>query len=133
MYKVKTKFQDLSAQSCQADSGVKSSTTTMENVTGGISIALSFLGKLNPLADSLAVFSYVLHLRNLVVDQEERPKTKVDWIEETLLLLLAIISLMSLILWLIPCGLTLPLIMAKMATILSFTLFSAAWQPKLPR
>lgn len=128
-----TKFQGLPAQSCQADPVAKSTSSTIENVTGGISIALSLMGKLSPLADALGAVSYCLHLKDLIVDQKKRPKTTIDWVEEILLLLLFIMSMISVILWLIPCGLTLPLMIGKTATILSFTLFSAAWQPKLPR
>lgn len=123
--------QDLPAQSCQADPVAKSTLTTIENVTGGCSIALSLLNKLNPCADAFAVVSYGLHIRSLIVDQSLRPKTMIDWVIEILLLLLVIISLISLIFWLISCGFVLPLKIAQTATILSFTLFSAAWQPTL--
>lgn len=128
-----TKPQHLPALSCQADPVAKSTSSTIENVTGGISIALSLLNKLNPLADALGFFSYSLHLKDLIVDQKKRPKTGIDWVEETLLLLLATISLISLICSIIPCGFILPLMVTKTATLLSFTLFSAAWQPKLPQ
>lgn len=126
-------FQDLPAQSCQADPVAKSTSTTIENLTGGISIALSLLNMWNPLADFLGFISYCIHVKNLMVDQRKRPKTMGNWVEEILLLLLAVISLTSLMLWLIPCGFILPLVISKTATVFSFTLFSAAWQPKLPR
>ena len=50
-----------------------------------------------------------------------------NWVEEILLLLLAFLSLTSLVSWLIPSGFILPLIMSQTATVFSFTLFSAAW------
>ena len=126
-------LQGLPAQSCQADPVAKSTSTTIENLTGGISIALSLLNMWSPLADSLGLISYSIHSKNLIVDQRKRPKTMENWVEEILLLLLAVISLISLMSWLIPSGFILPLIISKAATVFSFTLFSAAWQPKLPR
>lgn len=126
-------FQDLPAQSCQADPVAKSTSTTIENLTGGFSIVLSLLNMWNPLADLFGFISYCIHVKNLMVDQRKRPKTMENWVEEILLLLLAVISMTSLMLWLIPCGFILPLVISKTATVLSFTLFSTAWQPKLPR
>ena len=67
-------FQDLPAQSCQADPVAKSTSTTIENLTGGISIALSLLNMWNPLADFLGLISYYMHVKNLMVDQRKRPK-----------------------------------------------------------
>ena len=127
------KFQGLPAQSCQADPVAKSTSTTIENLTGGISIALSLLNMWSPLADFLGIISYCIHVKNLIGDQRKRPKIMENWVEEILLLLLAVISLISLMSWLIPSGFILPLIISKAATVFSFTLFSAAWQPKLPR
>ena len=126
-------FQDLPAQSCQADPVAKSTSTPIENLTGGFSIALSLLNMWNPLADFLGLISYCMHVKNLAVDQRKRPKTMENWVEEILLLLLAVISMTSLMLWLIPCGFILPLVISNTATVFSFTLFSSAWQPKLPR
>lgn len=40
-----------------------------------------------------------------------------NWVEEILLLLLAVISMTSLMLWLIPCGFIFPLVISKTATV----------------
>ena len=102
----------------------KTTLKTMENWTGSGSIVLSICQLCNPWADILTIISYLHHLILLTIDSSSRPKTVIDWVEESLLLLCTFISLLSL------CGVMIPTMIVKSATIISLTLFSAAWQPR---
>jgi len=53
--------------------------------------------------------------------KENRPKSWIDWVVEILLLICFVIAAMSV------CGICLPVTVMNIATVISFTLFSAAW------
>ena len=111
---------------CQAVPAVKKALKSTENLTGGVSIAMSIVQVGTHIADVLAVASYMTHLLQLCCDRNAKPKSWVDWVQEMILLFCAIVSLMSL------CSMCLPAMLVKITTVLSLTLFSAAWQPTLP-
>lgn len=121
----KNYYQDCLAR-CQADPAVKKALNSTENLTGFVSVAISILSMGNPVADAFTAGSYLAHIGKMICDLKQRPKTKIDWVQEMLLLFCFIASIVSL------CGMCLPILLVKIVTILSFTLFSAAWQPTLP-
>lgn len=74
-----------------------------------------------PLCDPLAVGSYAIHLLKMLLFKWDRPKDWIDWVVEILLLICFIIAVLSV------CGICLPVLVMNIATVISLTLFSAAW------
>ena len=57
---------------------MKKALNSTENLTGFVSVAISILSMGNPVADMLAVVSYLTHIGKMICDSKQRPKTKID-------------------------------------------------------
>ena len=100
---------------------LKRTLNVLENVTGGSSLAMAIFHVCVPLCDPFTVGSYVIHVLRMLFFKENRPKSWIDWVVEILLLICFVIAAMSV------CGICLPVTVMNIATVISFTLFSAAW------
>ena len=93
----------------------------LENVTGGSSLVMAICQVFVPLCDPLAVGSYAIHLLKMLLFKLDRPKDWIDWVVEILQLFCFFIAV------LLVCGICLPVLVMNIATVISLTLFSAAW------
>lgn len=59
---------------------MKKALKSTENLTGGVSIAMSIAWAGIYLADALSVASYMVHLVRLCCDRSARPKNWIDWV-----------------------------------------------------